>query len=79
MSISMAKSTKAATTPTVDLSTKIGGGIVQPALPVIDASPAKAHEIIFNQQQQQYCQDEVPLESTKGTQHREWKVWPFLF
>ena len=55
----------------VDMSTKIGGRVVQPALPVVDSAPPTAAETSFQASLEQFCQDNIPLESTEGIQTRE--------
>ena len=68
MSSSTSKSSAA---PPAEMSTKVGGRIVQPALPVVDASPPTGKELSFNDQLMEFCKDNVPLESTEGIQRRE--------
>ena len=62
--------TKKEKTPT-DMSTKIGGRIVQPALPVVDSATATPLEAKFTESLQKFCDDNVPLEETEGIQRRE--------
>lgn len=54
-----------------DMSTKIGGRVVQPALPVVDPSPPNAKETSFNNSLMQFCKENVPLEEREGIQRRE--------
>ena len=54
-----------------DMSTKVGGRIVKPALPVVDAAPPTALEQSFEKSLQSFTADNVPLESTEGIQRRE--------
>eukprot|EP00934_Nitzschia_sp_Nitz4_P008711 Nitzschia sp. Nitz4//scaffold3_size479765//468537//471038//NITZ4_000195-RA/size479765-processed-gene-1.558-mRNA-1//-1//CDS//3329551043//8701//frame0 len=56
---------------TVDMSTKIGSRIVEPALPVVDASPPTSKEISFNDSLMGFCKENVPLEEKEGIQRRE--------
>jgi poly(A) polymerase len=53
------------------MSTKIGGRIVLPALPIVDPNPPTPKEISFNDQLMKFCQENIPLESTEGIQTRE--------
>lgn len=55
----------------VDMSTKIGGRMVQPALPVVDSTLPNASELNFQKSLDAFCQDNIPLESTLGIQTRE--------
>mmetsp|Transcript_26100 Transcript_26100/g.38611 ORF Transcript_26100/g.38611 Transcript_26100/m.38611 type:complete len:833 (+) Transcript_26100:89-2587(+) len=55
----------------VDMTTKVGGRIVTPALPVVSAQPPTEVELSFQQQLETYCKENVPLESTDGIQRRE--------
>jgi poly(A) polymerase len=57
--------------PVVDMTTKVGGRIVTPALPVVDSSDPTPIEKIFNDSLQLYIKDNIPLESTQGIQTRE--------
>jgi poly(A) polymerase len=54
-----------------DMSTKIGGRVVTPALPVVDASGPSPKEVSFNDQLMEFCKDNVPLEPREGIQRRE--------
>ena len=57
---------------TVDMSTKLGGRIFEPALPVVDGSPPTAQEVAFDKTLTSYCADgNIPIESTEGIQTRE--------
>lgn len=56
---------------TVDMSTKIGGRMVQPALPVVDASPPSETELSYQASLNSFCEDNIPLEPTEGIQTRE--------
>ena len=58
-------------TPSIDMSTKIGGRIVKPFLPVVDANPPSALDISFNESLKDFIQENVPLESKEGIQRRE--------
>lgn len=62
---------KVAAAGPADMSTKIGGRVVQPALPVVDPNPPTAKEIDFNERLMHFCRENVPLESTEGIQTRE--------
>jgi poly(A) polymerase len=53
------------------MSTKVGGRTVNPAFPVVDASPPNSLESTFDQSLQGFISDNVPLESTEGIQRRE--------
>ena len=53
------------------MSTKIGGRIVTPALPVVDSSDPTPVERSFQESLQVYIDDNIPLESTDGIQRRE--------
>lgn len=66
----MSSTSKSAVAP-AEMSTKVGGRIVQPALPVVDASPPNGKELSFNEQLLEFCKENVPLESTEGIQRRE--------
>ncbi|CAB9502208.1 Nuclear poly(A) polymerase [Seminavis robusta] len=55
----------------VDMSTRIGGRVVQPALPVVDSAPPTATELSFNASLDQFCSANIPLEPTDGIQTRE--------
>ena len=55
----------------VDMSTKIGGRIVQPALPVVDSSLPSPTEVAFNSSLMTFSDNNIPLESTDGIQTRE--------
>ena len=57
--------------PLTDMSTKIGGRTVQPALPVVDANPPSTLEKAFDESLQSFVQDNIPLEATDGIQRRE--------
>ena len=57
--------------PQIDMSTKIGGRVVQPALPVVDSSPPTAAELSFQKSLEEYTKENIPLESTEGIQTRE--------
>ena len=65
----MSSSTKPPTM--VDMSTKIGGRIVQPALPVVGTNPPTGEELTFTASLQKYCDENIPLESREGIQRRE--------
>lgn len=58
-------------TVVIDMSTKVGGRVVSPALPVVSAQPPTDMELAFDASLQKYCDAEVPLESTEGIQTRE--------
>ena len=53
------------------MSTKIGGRVVTPALPVVDSSDPTPVELAFQEGLQTYIADNIPLESTEGIQRRE--------
>ncbi len=53
------------------MSAKVGGRIVQPALPVVDPNPPGGKELSFNDQLLEFCKENVPLESIEGIQRRE--------
>mmetsp|Transcript_16504 Transcript_16504/g.24949 ORF Transcript_16504/g.24949 Transcript_16504/m.24949 type:complete len:828 (-) Transcript_16504:1996-4479(-) len=55
----------------VDMTTRIGGRVVTPALPVVSAQPPTELELSFQQKLEDYCKENVPLESTDGIQRRE--------
>ena len=65
------KKNSAAAAASTEMSTKIGGRIVQPALPIVDPNPPTPKEISFNDQLMKFCQANVPLESTEGIRTRE--------
>jgi poly(A) polymerase len=54
-----------------DMSTKIGGRVVQPAFPVVDVAPPTAFETSVDKSLQGFTADNVPLEPTEGIQRRE--------
>jgi poly(A) polymerase len=60
-----------ATKKMVDMSTKVGGRVVTPALPVVDSSDPTPIERSFQESLQVYIDDNIPLESTDGIQRRE--------
>jgi poly(A) polymerase len=60
-----------ATKTKVDMSTKVGGRLVTPALPVVDSSDPTPVERSFQESLQVYIDDNIPLESTDGIQRRE--------
>jgi poly(A) polymerase len=63
---------KATSTSVIDMSTKIGGRTVSPALPVVDASDPTPLELSFNASlHQEYINDNIPMEPTEGIQRRE--------
>lgn len=55
----------------VDMSTKIGGRMVQPALPVVDSSPPTDSEKAFQASLDGFCKENIPLESDDGIRTRE--------
>jgi poly(A) polymerase len=56
----------------VDMSTKIGGRVVQPSLPVVDSSLPTPLEVSFNENLTvNFVNDNLQLESTEGIQRRE--------
>jgi poly(A) polymerase len=55
----------------VDMSTKIGGRVVRPALPVVDPSPPTPMEVGFQATLQAYATENIPLESKEGIERRE--------
>ena len=55
----------------VDMSTKIGGRIVQPALPVVDSALPSPTEEAFNASLMTFSENNIPSESTEGIQTRE--------
>jgi poly(A) polymerase len=61
----------ASTAAKIDMSTKVGGRIITPALPVVSAQPPTEMELSFNASLETFCSDVVPLESTEGIQTRE--------
>ena len=64
--------TTAANAAVLDMSTKIGGRIVKPALPVVDSNAPNALEISFDENlKTNFSNDNIPLESTEGIQRRE--------
>ena len=64
--------TTAAPGAVLDMSTKIGGRIVKPALPVVDSNAPNALEVSFNENlMTNFSNDNIPLESTEGIQRRE--------
>ncbi len=60
-----------AATSTSPMSITIGGRIVNPALPVVDASPPTASEASFNKILEEFTDENVPLESEDGIRKRE--------
>lgn len=55
----------------VDMSTKVGGRIVTPALPVVSSEPPTERELSFTASLQEFCQEHVSLETRDGIQRRE--------
>jgi poly(A) polymerase len=55
----------------VDMSTKLGGRIFQPALPVVDAAPPTPLELGFNSTLLAYSKENIPQESVEGILRRE--------
>ena len=53
------------------MSITIGGRLVSPALPVVDATPPTSTELSFNEILQQYTNEHVPLETSDGIRKRE--------
>jgi poly(A) polymerase len=63
---------KDTSTSVIDMSTKIGGRTVTPALPVVDASDPTPIELSFNESlHQEFINDNIPMEPTEGIQRRE--------
>lgn len=60
-----------ASAPPVDMSTKLGGRVFQPALPVVDGAPPTKQELSFNASLLTFCQENIPQESVEGIQRRE--------
>lgn len=54
-----------------DMSTKVGGRVFQPALPVVDGAPPTDLEQGFQSTLHDYTQENIPLESLEGIQLRE--------
>lgn len=67
----MSAATAANAKTSIDMTTKVGGRIVTPALPVVSAQPPTEMELSFNKSLQNFCADIIPLESTEGIQKRE--------
>lgn len=55
----------------VDMSVKVGGRVIQPALPVVDFSLPTPQELSFQNTLDSFRKDNIPLESTEGIQTRE--------
>ena len=55
----------------IDMSVKVGGRTVVPALPVVDASPPSPIELTFDASLKIYTTENMPLETTQGLQKRE--------
>ena len=55
----------------VDMSVKVGGRIVTPALPVVDASPPSPIELTFDASLRAFTVEHIPLETTQGLRKRE--------
>ena len=53
------------------LSTKVGGRLVSPALPVVDGSRPTSIEKSFNKSLLEFTNENIPLELTEGIQRRE--------
>lgn len=62
---------KKKTKKTIDMTARVGGRLVTPALPVVDASDPTPVEESFNDSLNVYIKDNIPLESTEGIQRRE--------
>jgi poly(A) polymerase len=54
-----------------DMSTKLGGRVFLPALPVVDGAPPTKVELGFNATLLVYCSDHIPQETKEGIQLRE--------
>jgi len=67
----MAPAAAAAAPPPVDMSTKIGGRVFTPALPVVDGSPPTSAEAGFQRTLQEFVDDNIPLEPKEGIKRRE--------
>lgn len=61
----------ASSTASVDMSTKLGGRVFQPALPVVDSAPPTKLELGFNAALLSYCRENIPQEPVEGIQRRE--------
>mmetsp|Transcript_28060 Transcript_28060/g.42996 ORF Transcript_28060/g.42996 Transcript_28060/m.42996 type:complete len:853 (-) Transcript_28060:191-2749(-) len=59
------------TTSAPPLSITIGGRVVSPALPIVDASPPTAAASSFDKLLSTYSDEHIPLEPTEGIQRRE--------
>jgi poly(A) polymerase len=57
--------------PPVDMSTKVGGRIFQPALPVVDGSAPSPVEEGFQLSLTAFTKDNIPLEPKEGIERRE--------
>lgn len=55
----------------VDMSARIGGRTVTPALPVVDGSPPGPTERTFDELLRSYSSSHIPLESDEGIRRRE--------
>ena len=55
----------------VDMSVKVGGRTVTPALPVVDASPPSPVELTFDASLKAFTMKHIPLETIQGLQKRE--------
>lgn len=69
--VSNIMSTKASSSPPVDMSTKVGGRLFHPALPVVDGAFPNTTEQAFQKTLEVYVQENVPLEDVEGIQRRE--------
>jgi poly(A) polymerase len=70
-SLAAAKNSNSSSNMSIDMSTKLGGRVFLPALPVVDGAPPAPLETAFNGSLQQYCTANIPLESIEGIQRRE--------
>jgi poly(A) polymerase len=57
--------------PPVEMSTKVGGRVFQPALPVVDGSYPTEQEKGFQKILDVFVKDNIPLESVEGIRSRE--------
>jgi len=55
----------------VDMSVKVGGRVVQPALPVVDGSFPSPIERSFQKSMEAWTSENIPLESLEGIRRRE--------
>lgn len=65
------RSTRAGKAKQTDMSARIGGRTVEPALPIVDTSLPTPSEVSFDASLAKFCKERIELEPTDGIQRRE--------